>query len=110
MAQIEKAIQAALIAWVKATHPTIIITTTANERSFKETSQIGSLGIPDLILFSLRGVLLLELKTTKGKLNKNQIKWNAGFDKMIFYYPCDRAVAHGFIEAKKIIDDFCIAN
>ena len=106
MNRIEAAISSALIHWVKETYPEIIITATANEKSYKETRQIGSLGIPDLILFDLRDgrVLFLELKKKKGKLLPSQITWNAKFDTC---HPPNfsRAVAYGFLEAKRIIKD-----
>ena len=104
MKRIESAIQAAVIRWVKETYPEVIITATANERSYKETSQIGSLGITDLILFHpVQGVLFLELKTTKGKLQPSQIEWNITFDSINFNYPCKRDVAYGYNEAINII-------
>lgn len=100
---VEKAIQAAVIDYVHTNYPAIIITTTANERSYKEARQIGSLGIPDLILFHPNGaVLFLELKTTTGKLSPPQKKWNAAFDAAGF--PHTRAVAYGYNEAQKEID------
>ena len=109
MKKIEASIQKHLIAWVKAKYPAIIITTTANERSYKETAQIGSLGICDLLLFSPCGkVLFLELKTLTGKLNKNQIAWNKFFDKNFTASNYKRAVAYGFIQAQEIIADWHI--
>lgn len=107
MNKIEAAIQKSLIAWVKIEYPHIIITTTANEKSYKETAQIGSLGITDLLLFMpppKEKVLFLELKKMKGKLLESQINWNKEFDnKFLPSVIYSRAVAYGFIEAKHII-------
>lgn len=109
MKNIEKAIQAAIIRWVIETYPDIIITATANERSYRETEQIGSLGIPDLILIHPRnGVFLLELKRKKGKLLASQIEWNAAFDLITFDYPCSRAVAYGYTQAQGVIMDWLL--
>lgn len=105
--KIEAAIQAALIYWVKETYPQIMITTTANERSYREINQIGSIGITDLLLFDRRNeivhCLCLELKKIKGKLLPSQIIWNQSFDKDWKCINFTRAVAHGFNEAKEII-------
>lgn len=51
MNRVENSIQGAVILWVKDTYPEVIITATANEKNYKETKQIGSKGIPDLLLF-----------------------------------------------------------
>lgn len=104
MKNVEKAIQAAAIHWIRKEIPNIIITTTANERSYKETNQIGSIGIPDLILFK-KGicVLFLELKRKNGTLSDSQKTWNADFDLHYASDNCKRAVAYGFDEAKEII-------
>lgn len=103
MNRIESAIQAALILWVKETYPTVIITATANERSYKETKQIGCLGITDLLLFhSDGGALFLELKQKKGKLQPSQMDFNRMFDA---WHPDNfsRDVAYGYIHAQEII-------
>jgi hypothetical protein len=105
----EKAIQSAVINYVHTSYPHLIITATANERSYKEKKQIGSLGITDLILFHPSGaVLFLELKTTKGKLSPSQKEWNAAYDAAGF--PHTRAVAYGFSEAQKIISDWVLTQ
>ena len=105
---IEAAIQAALIHWVKETYPLVMITATQNENSYKDTKQIGSLGITDLILFDVRDATLhcffLELKKLKGKLLPSQKTWNTTYDER--YGSCtntQRAVAYGFLEAKGLI-------
>ena len=108
MNRVESAIQSATITWVKDTYPHLIITATANEKNYKETRQIGSIGIVDLILFDMRDgrALFLELKKKKkGKLLPSQIAWNIRFDAS---HPPNfsRAVAYGFSEAKQIIADF----
>ena len=109
MANIEKTIQAAIIRWVIETYSDVIITATANERSYRETEQIGSLGIPDLILIHpRRGLFLLELKRKKGKLQPSQIEWNTNFDLITFDYPCQRAVAYGYTEAQGVIMDWLL--
>ena len=108
MKRIESSIQKHLIAWVKEKYPEIIITATANERSYKETAQIGCLGITDLLLFSPCGaILFLELKTKIGKLNE---KWNANFDEHFTAPNYKRAVAHGFIQAQEIIVDWVLSE
>lgn len=105
MNRVEKSIQAATIIFVKTEHPTIIITATANELSYKETRQIGSLGIPDLLLFSPWGmVLFLELKATDGKLSPSQIDWNIYFDSGWSAPNYSRDVAYGFPHAREIIN------
>lgn len=67
-------------------------------------------GSPDLRLESIHDnityILYLELKTKKGKLSKDQIKWNENFDKNRASSNCKRAVAFGFDDAKKIITDW----
>lgn len=109
MVAVERAIQAAVIDYVHTNYPAVIITATANERSYKETRQIGSIGITDLILFHPSGaVLFLELKTTKGKLLPSQKEWNAAYDAAGF--PHTRAVAYGFSEAQKIISDWVLTQ
>lgn len=86
-------------------YPAVLIVATANENHYRDTAQIGSLGVPDLILFHLDGrVLFLELKRKKGKLLASQKSWNAWFDASGM--PHKRAVAYGFAEAKAIIESF----
>lgn len=100
--RVEAAIQKALIAWVKETYPEVIITATANERSYKEVEQIGCLGIPDLILFYPTGkVLFLELKTKTGRFSESQIEFNEMFDSRFQCF--QRDVAYGFSHAKELI-------
>jgi len=104
--QIEKSIQRATVDFVRNNYPEIIIHATSNEHSYDKHNDY-CLGIPDLILIHpSNGLLLLELKTSTGKLNKNQIQWNANFDAITFAYPCQREVAYGFAEAKRIIAAF----
>jgi hypothetical protein len=103
----EQTIQNDLIYWVQQTYPNVIITATGNETQRKQ--RIGSIGIPDLILFHPNGaVLFLELKTTKGKLSQAQKDWNAAFDGAGF--PHTRAVAYGYSEAQKIISDWVLTQ
>jgi hypothetical protein len=104
MNRIESVIQASYILWAKETYSFLIITATANEKNYKETRQIGCLGITDILLFHPKGfVLFLELKKKKGKLLDSQIEFNTDFDKR--FSPCpvySRAVAYGFLEAKRL--------
>jgi glutaredoxin-related protein len=95
---IENAIQAAVIEWVHIQYPCVLITTTNNEGHYKNTRQIGSLGIPDLILFHKHYVLFLEIKTIKGKLRQTQKDWFAKFS-----LPHSAVVAYGFDQAKEKI-------
>ncbi len=104
--KVESAIQKAVIRWVKDNYPDVIITATANERSYRETDQIGSLGIPDLILFTLdERVLFLELKRKSGSLLPSQAAWNEAFD-LRRSTQFRRAVAYGFAEARAAISSF----
>ena len=105
MKKVEAAIQKATIHWVKETYPLVMITATQNENSYKETAQIGSLGITDLILFYRDidhkfHVFFLELKKTDGKLLPSQKTWNSNFDTNFSCGNASRAVAYGFIDAK----------
>jgi len=113
MKKIEKAIQAALLSWLKENYPTILVTATLNEASYKEVRQIGSTGISDLILFAVKNdimyILFLELKKKKGKLKPSQILWNVDFDARFKCSNNMRDVAYGFAEAKYIIEKW-IAN
>lgn len=104
--RIEAAIQAALIKWVLEAYPHLLISATANEKSYKETRQIGSIGITDLLLFKrtrIVHILWLELKKKKGKLQPSQVFWNQIFDKNYAASNSKRAVAYGFLEAQEII-------
>lgn len=101
--RIESAIQKAVINYVHTEYPKVLITTTANERSYKETAQIGSIGIPDLILFALDGsVLFLELKKRTGKLSPSQKDWFAANNNL----PHTKEVAYGFAQAREIINNW----
>lgn len=51
-------------------------------------------------------ILYLELKTKKGKLSKPQIAWNKDFNENFASSNCKRAVAYGYSEAIKIIDNW----
>ena len=105
---IEKAIQRAVVDFVRKSYPQIIIHATSNEHSYDKHNDY-CVGIPDLLLFSPCGkVLFLELKTLTGKLNKNQIAWNKFFDKNFTASNYKRAVAYGFIQAQEIIADWHI--
>lgn len=56
-------------------------------------------GIPDLVIFHQNGrYLLLELKTEKGTVSQSQESWSKGLK---------LEVAYGWIEAEKILKDFC---
>lgn len=105
MNRVESVIQAAVIHKVKTDWPHLMITATANERSYKETRQIGSKGITDLILFHPNGhVLWCELKKLKGTLLPSQIEWNTDFDLRFAPTPnYTRAVAYGYNQAIEII-------
>lgn len=48
----------------------------------------------------------LELKTKEGKLGKSQVKWNQRFDENFAADNAKRAVAYGFADAKKTIDEW----
>lgn len=105
MKRVEAAIQKEVLRWVKEQYPDVIITATANERSYKEVDQIGCLGIQDILIFKvMNGVMhiyFLELKSKKGRLLKSQIDFNILFDSK---FACDNAkrdVAYGLIEAKE---------
>lgn len=108
--KIERVIQDAVIAWVKMQHPELMVTGTDNENNYKNVASIGSLGIPDLIIFHKSGkVFFLELKTMKrkneknGGLGDNQIKWNEDFD---LNWSCDnfqRNVAYGLADARDAV-------
>lgn len=107
MVRAELAIQNHLILWVHDTYQNVIITATSNENQRKQV--IGSVGIPDLILFHPNGaVLFLELKTTTGKLSLEQKEWKELFDTLGFQHSYD--VAHGFHEAQKIISDWVLTT
>lgn len=104
MANIERAIQKAVIYWVKETHPMLIITGTDNENNYKDTASIGCLGITDLLLFHPKGhILFCELKTKTGKLKPSQITFNADFDARFTAPNYTRAVAYGYNQALEII-------
>jgi hypothetical protein len=57
-------------------------------------------GVPDLFLPRLR--LFIEMKTKTGKLSENQKEWFEILEDC--GYTCE--VAHGFIEAKSIINEY----
>lgn len=108
MANIERAIQKAVIYWVKKNHPSLIITGTDNENNYKDVGSIGSLGITDLLLFHPKGqILFCELKTKTGKLKPSQITFNEFFD--TYFAPTQnytRAVAQGYNAALEIISNW----
>lgn len=105
MARIERAIQAAVIRWVQEQLPDLTVVATSNEAHYRDTGQIGSLGVPDLILFKPDGgVLFLELKRKNGRLLKSQVAWNARYDALGFPHP--RAVAYGYKQAISEIGKF----
>jgi hypothetical protein len=105
MVRAELTIQNDLIYLVHNTYPQIIITATSNENQRKQ--RIGSVGIPDLILFHPSGaVLFLELKTTTGRLSPEQKEWKELFDIHGFQHSYN--VAYGYNEAQKIISDWVL--
>lgn len=109
MDRVEAAIQGALILWVHQTYgPEIIITATSNEKNYKETRQIGSIGITDLLVFRAHPfcvyILWLELKKKTGKLRETQIEWNENFDANFSRFNSARAVAYGYNEGRNIIE------
>jgi len=114
MSQFERAIQKAIISWVKKDFPEIIITGTDNENNYKDTGSIGCLGITDLILFHTSGAAyFLELKCAgggavkRGKLKQSQIDFNAMFDaNFIQSGRFTRSVAYGYLEAKLQIESW----
>ncbi len=110
MNRVEDAIQTAVIRWVHETYPTLMITTTGNEKFYKGI--IACVGITDLILGTPNPddrELFLELKTKKrknqkdGGLEDSQIKWNESFDLYYANNRRSRAVAYGYEEAIEII-------
>lgn len=109
MKKVERAIQNALLHWLKTDHPEVMATATDNENNYKDTSAIGCKGITDLLLFRKRNNLLdiffLELKTKQkgSRLNDNQIAWNIDFDENYAAENAHRDVAIGFADAKEKI-------
>lgn len=107
MKNVESAIQSALLNWIKQTYPATMVTATANERSYRETAQIGCLGIPDLLLFYRSGpilfILFLELKKKKGKLLPSQKEWATDYHKRFSSMNTVYEVAYGFSDAKALI-------
>jgi hypothetical protein len=102
MANIEKVIQSALIRWIHDTYPFLMVTTTGNEKFYKEI--IACIGVTDLILFHRDGhVLFLELKKKSGKLLDSQKDFNAMFDTHFTAKNYSRDVAYGYSHAIDII-------
>jgi hypothetical protein len=65
----------------------------------KKVASIYLKGIPDLVIFHQNGrYLLLELKTEKGTVSQSQESWSKGLK---------LEVAYGWVEAEKILKDFC---
>lgn len=100
---VEASIQRAFVSWLQKNHPEIKVAASQNENSRHATHLGTDVGEPDIRLCKRVGntahFLYLELKTSKGKLGENQIKWNADFDAN---WRCDnfkRDVAYGFAEA-----------
>jgi hypothetical protein len=109
---VELAIQRAVVQWaLQLSFPGLLITVTSNESHYRDTQQIGQLGIQDVLVFVPRGgvlsVLFLELKTKIGSLSDAQIEWNSEFDKRYSWLTnVRRDVAYGFTDAKRIIATF----
>ena len=121
MQKTEAIIQRALIHWLRVTlslsEGELKIAASQNENSRHATVLGTDIGEPDLRL-SLRHndvyyILYLELKTKKarlrngniaaGALQQSQIDWNKNFDENYACDNCQRDIACGFEEAKKII-------
>jgi hypothetical protein len=104
MLKVERAIQKALVHWLKTDLPQIKVAASQNEDSFHNTDLGMDVGEPDLrLLFRSEGVTHLyyvELKKKKGKLHASQIKWNADFDKNYASSNCMRDVAYGYVDAQ----------
>lgn len=103
MKRVEAAIQKAVIRYVNTEMEGVMITATANELSYTNIDQIGSIGIPDLLLFTrdddTMRLLFLELKSKKGKLRPTQKEWAT---KYWLDYAADNTsygVAYGFLDA-----------
>lgn len=104
MVAIEKAIQKALIFWIKDNYPMIKIATSQNENSRHAVDLGMDIGEPDIRLLYRQGdityLLYLELKKKKGRLLKSQKEWNVDFDLNYQSQNCQRTVAYGFHHAK----------
>ena len=110
--RVELAIQRAVVQWaLRLAYPGLLVTVTSNESHYKDTQQIGQLGIQDVLVFIPRGdvlaVLFLELKTKQGSLSDAQIQWNEEFDRRYGHLAnVRRGVAYGFTDAKRMISQF----
>jgi hypothetical protein len=103
MAKIEDVIQRELIRWLKDDYPDWKVFATRNEDSRNRSKEI-EVGIPDLILRKniggVRHFIYFEVKTKKGKLNPNQIKWR---DDQDFCSNEKYGVGYGLTESKEIL-------
>ena len=106
VAKAEDAIQSEVVRETKKLYPHIRIFSIRNENNYYKSEECD-IGHPDLqlevIYENITFILKLELKTTKGKLNENQKKWNERFDS-VWSYNCIRRVAYGTNQALEIID------
>lgn len=109
-ANVEAAIQRALVLWLRAEHPTVRFHSTLNENSHHQTDMGCDIGIPDMLLFERRGdvlhVLFLELKKKKGVLSKSQKDWATCYHLGLEGSNTSYAVAYGFVAAKEIINQW----
>lgn len=112
---VEGAIQRSLVQWVKKTYPFIKLAASQNENSRHATGMGMDIGEPDIRLCAkgADGVAYfhyLELKTSKGKLGDNQIKWNVDFDANWQSRNFTRSAAYGFAEARQQIENWLAAT
>src|SRR5690348_6725880 len=109
--KVEAAIQRALVQWMRLemTQFPIKIASNNNEHARNYINMGVDVGSPDLLITwrknDIAHMFYLELKTKKGKLSKSQVEWNEDFDKNFACNNCQRAVAYGFSDAKKIVSE-----
>jgi len=109
---VESAIQRALIYWMgtKSFSSKIKIVSNNNEHARHFVNMGVDIGSPDLLLYTRKNelvyLLFLELKKKTGKLSPAQIEWNSDFDENYKSDNCKRAVAYGYNEAIKIIEEW----
>ena len=104
---VEASIQRALVAWLKQQHPNVKVAASQNENSRHATGMGMDIGEPDIRLCKRVGntahFLYLELKSSKGTLGDNQIKWNVDFDSNWRCNNFKRDVAYGLADARDAI-------